>query len=1110
MSNNTTNDLPTNASWETKPVTLKDGKVIYVFTIPSSNGHINYILPQTPGLVHSSSGEPVFSLSLILRNQPTPEQDNIHALIESGILTLDVKIGVSEDILDAVSASWQVECRRLFARKIEYGLLWSENDIGSPIVMTQAEASGSEGRAGISAHLNRAQVLELLTSLDENPSHLYLSSTVHYQTSEGSRSVQISGSWADIYDFLKNHLNEDSKIKESSLYQLVSAMAENGLLIVTGDGKPIQLPVEDLMRIFMRQAAVVLRKESEPDNGEDWFTLRPRPYEGFRLSYTESITTAGMKTLELHTPLHQIIGGALEGYNWTDYVHLLAKQPDNPSAYSPIPKKVRASRSQHADRRESNNIKMAAIDNSLVSLSLATRPGIHLTSRPNLESSHLPEGMIYKRPLDDFIINIKELAKNRSLPVINNREAPYWSDRIDSGKFWYAPVFEIVEPEPNADPSSSSFLFSFERFGATSTGEPALRGNVHFTLLSDMSAETESALDRDNRISKAQPVSFENFSVSLLVPFVDISDGQVKQHTFEATVQKQGDTLSVDVPVLNEWVRLTYGALAIEGFQTLPPQVLISYTFKGYVPIKDNNFELIFGGKSLRTPITYSAIEASNLKGTTYFDAINLTYVQPREEIHYKPELAGLIPRKTLDSEIVKLAKFKDIAGQPLHVAIASVKPNLAVSASVASIVKEVKYSLNTELRQQKQTLVFPCNRLGNFYQEIRNGTPVPIGCQDAFKLGQIRYNQYEEINELTDSAYKVYRSLQQPEHFLVLPASFCINRREAGEKDAYRPLIFLNAIIDAAVSANNRVELRVTLEPDLPLFKRSALLEKLKAYSQNPVIHYPTDIPAEAVNFNWLIDSSITANSEADVLEVDGPFITAYFGMNLANWQLMRSVLSNPGINGSVSFTLADGSRFSSNLLLKLDHIRGPWQNGPLEIVAQNEEVNITNCIESTIDISDLVRYVGDKIAEQVPVEVSLIPGKTHKISAGSGLQPVYSYPPGDPVAIKETRSFVEDIYSNLIFINLLNFNNHNLLQLNVEARLQGLDSLYKAQLTEDMRVADIPVVLPLTTYLENRLLDFRVIKIFKDREAESTDWIQWDMETSVPISLTREILGL
>jgi len=742
MSDKITNDPPSIASWAPESVTLSDGTVIPILSILSANGDITYVLPQAPLLVHGLSGGPIFSLSLILSSQPGPGEDNIYPLIESGILTIDVRIGVEAAVLDAMSSYCQGECRRLFARSVEYKLLWSESEQATPVVLTRAEASGSEGRAGISAHLDRVQALDVLAALDGTPARLHLSATIHYQTAGTPHSVHLSGSWAAMHDFLKGHMDESGRISETLLYQLISAMAEKGLLIVAEeDGSPIRLSTENLVRLFMRQATVILRRESEPNNGENWFTLRPRPYEGFGLSYTESIVTTGMKTHELCASLDYIIGGALEGRNWTDYVHLLAKQSDNLALYSPLPKKVRAARSQRAERRDDNSIKMAAIDNGLISLSLAARPSTDLIARPNLEVSHLPEGIIRQIPLDDLRLDLGKLAESRSLPIVSDRNAPYWNDRIDINKFWYAPVFEIIEPESNADPSSSPFLFSFERFGATSTGEPALRGNVRFTLRSKMSTGTESALRRDNLINKAQPVHFENLSVSLLIPFVDVADGRVKQHTFEAAVQKQGDVVIATLSMLNEWVRLTYGALAIEGFQTSSAQVLIAYTFKSYVPIEGKNLELTFGGKALYTPVAYSAIEASNLKGTTHLNATTLTYVQPREEVHYKREAAGLVPRNTFHFETVKLAKFKDIASQPLTATTASVRPQLTIATSVASIVKKVKYAIHTEVQQQTQALLIPCNRLGNFYQEIRNGAPTSIGCQDALKLGQTRYN---------------------------------------------------------------------------------------------------------------------------------------------------------------------------------------------------------------------------------------------------------------------------------------------------------------------------------------------------------------------------------
>ncbi|NPV63856.1 MAG: hypothetical protein HPY61_14740 [Methanotrichaceae archaeon] len=1030
---------------------------------------------------------------------------------------MDAEIGVKPAVLDVLSKSRPGEFRRLFARRIEYHLLWAEGNSSPEITLAKAEASGTEGRAGISAHLDYEQTLDLLAAFDGSPSRLCLSAKIHYQTEGDVQTVNLSGSWAEIYDFLQGHQNESGRIRETQLCQLLPIIAEDLISVKSGDGSTIKLPFEDLARLFKRQSSVILRRDPESLDGEVWYTLRSRPHEGFRLNHTESISTTTMQAIELFASLDRILGGVLDGRNWSDHVLLLAERPDDPAITSPVTKRKVAQRSQRIDRGDKSSIKMGAVDGNLMSLSLATRPSTDLPVRLIAKKPAQTFGVIRETSLDDLRLDLIKPAGQRvmSLPIITDRNDPYWSDRIDAAKLWYAPVFEVVEPAPNADPSNSSFLFSFERFGFTSTGEPALRGTIRFTLRPKMSEKTALALRRVNR-GNASPVHFESLFVSLFIPFVDVADGQIKQHSFEASVQNRGDTIVATVPIINEWIRLAYGSLAIEGFQESSAQVSISYTFKGYVPIRNQNLELAFGGKTLHTEVVYSDIEAAKLRGTTtYLDATTLTYVQPREEMRFKREAAGQASRNTLLFESARLARPNELVdssvkatAKPLIASTTAVRPQLTVSSNVEAIIREVKYATRTEVQQQNQPILIPCNRLGSFYQEIQNSVPTSIGCQDTLKLGQTRYHQYEEISELGDSAYKVYRSLQQPGHFLVVPTDFCISRRAPGDPNAYRPLIFLNALIDASVPANNRVELRATLEPDLPPFKRSALKEQLKAYSQEPTIHYPTDIPIETASFSWAMDPAIY--SEADILEVSDPLISTYFRMDLASWQLMRTVLVSPGISGIVSFKLSDGSNLFSNLLLKLDQIRGPWQSGPLDVAVQNGQVRLTNHIERTVDVSDLVRYAGGAVAERVPVEISLTPGQSHAVSAGSGLQPIYSYPRGDPVAIREVRSFVEDIYSNLIFINLLNFSNYNLVRLDIEARLQGVSGHYTAQLTEAMPVADIPIVLPLTTYLDKRVLEFRVTKIFKDREGETTGWMQWDLDTTVPVSLTKEVLGL
>ena len=70
MSDMIANDQPGEEDWIPGSVTLGNGKVISILTIPAASGYVTYVLPQIPSLVNSTSGEPMLSLSLILSRQP--------------------------------------------------------------------------------------------------------------------------------------------------------------------------------------------------------------------------------------------------------------------------------------------------------------------------------------------------------------------------------------------------------------------------------------------------------------------------------------------------------------------------------------------------------------------------------------------------------------------------------------------------------------------------------------------------------------------------------------------------------------------------------------------------------------------------------------------------------------------------------------------------------------------------------------------------------------------------------------------------------------------------------------------------------------------------------
>jgi len=1099
----------TTTVWSPQRFTLADGTKIDVLTRPTPDDDAVWILSQAPQLVYSRQNEPLFSLSLILTRPPAPTEDNVRPLIERGLLTLTVQTGVSPAVLEAISNCCIGSFERLFARKVEYVLSQMVSEEEPSRVLASVEGSGTEGRSGISVHLDRKQTLDILAALDQSPSSFKLDATVSYRSTGSPRTVHLSGSWSQIHDYLSLRENRFGRLTEAGLQNLLPILSDKGLLRISDtDGNPTKVSPEPLYRLFMRQASIILRRGNMTEDGETWYQLRSRPHDSFYLNYSETIHDANWETCELEISLEQLIGGILVGRNWDDYVHLIARQTNETA--TPVPRRMQAAPNRQARQSVTTGLQVAALGKQVTSLSLATSPNTLTVAPHKFNQLKRPDLAFNQAMLDDIRIELPQQDRPRSLPIIHDPKANYWRDRLSDKQLWYAPVFEIVAPSPGSDPAHSPFLFSYQRVGVTNTGQPALRGEIQLTLRSRMSDATAQALKTSQ--SRVLPVPFNQLAVSLLIPFVNTDDGRVKQHRFTATdVAEKGDLITAKVALLNEWVRLAYGTLAIENFQTLTVQIQVDYAFSGYIPVKEKDLELAYGGKAFHTPVVYSAVEATRLKGSTYFDAASLTYLQPQTQLRFQREdaVSARQDRRTFTAT-ASLAQLHKPALSASVATLPTVRPELTVAPNVATLLKQVEYATRTQVRQQSQTILLPCRNFGRFYQTFDGDSTTTIGCQDALTLGQTQYRQYEEITELHTARYRVYRSLQQPGQFLLLPAQFCISRRSASEADAYRPLIFLHALLDAKDTANNRVELRATLQPDLTLFERSELLERLKGYDIQPVLEYPTDIDSEAVNFTWVIDPQIAATIEASPLDTAGPFLSTYFQMDLPSWQLMLSILNSSGLSGSISFELADGTHLSANLLLKLDHIRGPWEVGPLAVTHNQNQLSLTNKIERTVEVSDLVNSVGTAREREIPVEVAIPPGQTHTVQTNHDLQPIYSYPPSEPVEIEEIRSFVENIYSNFIFISLVNFTNHNLQRLDVEARVQGMPDRYIAQLTPGMPVADIPIVLPLTTYLEQRVLKFRVTKIFDNNRSDLTDWMQWDLEAAGPVSITSALIGL
>ena len=1137
-----------------------------------------------PQLAYQSNGQPHFSLALILARMPLAHETNLSPLIRRSVLTFSVDVGLSKTLFDLLKAELLAaddsaagtaptlfpdartepkRVRRLFTRRVAYSLQWETDST----TLSNVEASGTEGRAGLTLHLNQEQTLDVLSALHGTPSNFKLCVKVEYRQSTEPVDLYLRGSWAEIYDYLLPHAQSDGRISSAQLHQLIPEMVQATVIRAMINNAAIDNPpADELVRAFMLQSIVILRKNSaDRDSAEPWYTLRQRPNPFFALDSTLRTSGQAIKTLTLDASLDDLLGGALNGQSWDDFVHLLAEDSDQPDddsgpASIDLDRIVRTERlhrvpKRSADRttrtigeiqpnnqrdiRSNSLAKMALVGNRLQSInnvSLLTsglainKQDIKLaTLQPTLQMrpAHFNTGVVGPQVLlSDIQIGRPNQETKRRLPIITAPTELYWRDRVNAKNYWYAPTIQVVQPQPNGEASQSPFLFTFERIGTLPSGQPALRGSIKLTLQPTIDAATKQALDKA-KITTAQAVPLVDVGVTLLIPFVD-QNGQVRQHACVAQIEQQGDTIIATIELINDWMRLGYGALARQGFQSRPAEIAISYAFESYVPIKSKDIRLVFGGKAIQLPMAFSAAQARGLKGATFFDAETLTIRNPRFDIQLHPDklkdptgrarpIGASLPNTVITQPVTTTtqpatAALPMLAGQPLVATLPTITPTLNWQPQLLPILNQIKYGLQKQTRTRKTELLFPCEQLGHLYRERKNGQEHATGCRPIAALGRIDYQLYEELTGLRHVQYRVYRSLQQPGQFLVAPTRFYITRQSNDEGDQ-QAAILLYSHLDLQQPTNSRIQLDVTLQPDISLYQLRQLHDDLSALTPDPHVFYPTDVPTDNVDVIWNLDDEISDERTTNTLNAAGPFITANFSIQFLHWPLMQNMLEHGGISGSVSFTLPDGTQVVSSLLLHLGQIRGPWGIGPLDVQQNAGSVQLTNKTAQSVTVSDMLLYSQNGTRQTLPVESTLAPGASHNVTAAesdAAIYPVYSYPTGPPVTIEEVRSSVEELEQGIQFVNLINLASHNLKVLDIQARLQGTSTTYRTQLTPAMSTAEVNMILSLTTYLNSPILEYQVTLRFNGAADRTTAWLPWNLTNSTIVSLTSAQLGL
>jgi hypothetical protein len=416
------------------------------------------------------------------------------------------------------------------------------------------------------------------------------------------------------------------------------------------------------------------------------------------------------------------------------------------------------------------------------------------------------------------------------------------------------------------------------------------------------------------------------------------------------------------------------------------------------------------------------------------------------------------------------------------------------------------RYGTRTIAREDRVEAVLPCSTLGGLYLQDEHGETNPVGCRDAFRLGEPSGKAFQELPGLRDPAFRIYRSLQQPGRFLLVPTTWRVGRYGPRAADrAYKPMMLLYAQLGDDPAAD-RYSLAATLVPDVGAAQLAGLraaLEPLTPAKAALDIVFPTDpFVAARVTFAWAVPESMPV---PETLVVADSF-TVTMAMNGPAALLVTAAIGGTGISGKADFALPDGTALNSELQLDGEVI-GPAEGGPVIATRSADGVTLTNRTAQPANVFGLVCTDSTGTAREFAVGVKLDAGQARLLpdAIPDGACLVDARPAGI-TPIEALDLFVENISQSVLFVNQLNFANHGITALAVQARVKGAGPEQQVALAEGATLS-MNFSLPVTAYLGGKSLEF-ALAVTKADGTQPLQWRERALAASAVIGITPDLL--
>jgi hypothetical protein len=687
--------------------------------------------------------------------------------------------------------------------------------------------------------------------------------------------------------------------------------------------------------------------------------------------------------------------------------------------------------------------------------------------------------------LDQWRIDLNGLILD--LPIVDSSSSDFWINRKDPKAYLAVPTFSIVSPELNATFDTAPFSFIFHNKGALDmNGKPVIEGEIKLTLNSKVSSTVTGAVKAAQADATVTTVTAENIVYNLKIPYTDNQGAEQYLIFSTQDIKATGpETTELTFRFGNDSVRLCYAMIASDNNQNLvrKAELAITYYFKGYTPVQKPRFDFanIIGAKISALPFIKSKALLKNEQD--YFDASKNKLVKTNgQEIVFKDSVSKL-KRRIVGSLSLAASNMSHsvLLAQRIHPVL-----EFAYPIKIEPILVKTTYFIQTFVRNISLECYFPCNVFGNFYQESNGTDWSVVGCKETYRLGEPPNTLYSELADLRHAKFKVYRSRLSPNNFLIVPTNYIIARYEETEETdkKFKPCIYLYSTINEVDNTSSWV-LDITLMPDLSWSERTELDHALKAYTPyTPEVNFISEIQTKNSAGTLSIAKMPGTQVSAFPLEKD---IRITIQTNIESILILLEMLKNNAINGSFQFTQLDDIQQVIVMKPVLNHIAGTWSSGHFQISKNADQLSFINRTESTVVMEKLRFYLEEEPLTQDVERTDIVePGATltvelAAIPAYKQVVPYYTVLEKTNITIEEVNKYIEDVTCQLIFIASFDFDAQQIKTLNVKYRLRNTTKEFSVLLNKQNNNAEAEFLLPLTEFLIERVVEYKLDAIEK-----------------------------